>query len=176
MSEQLGRIRAMAQALIEAQQEVKRLIEALDAAKEIEKRLEREDLPELMREVGFSAFVLQDGSKVELAEDIACNITEDNSQAAMAWLDEHGFGNLIKTQMSVTFNREDRDAALKLAEQFLETAKNEKVEIAPLVTEKVHPSTLKSFLKEELAKGSPVPFDLFSIHPYTKVKIKPGKE
>lgn len=175
MSEQLSRIREMAEKLVAAQNEVRRLNEALEAAKEVEKRLEREDLPELMREVGFTSFALNDGSEVELIDDISCNITEDNVQDAMAWLDGNGFGGLIKTQMQVTFNREDRTKALGLAELLFANAKKHGVEIAPVLNEKVHPATLKSFIKEELSKGTAVPFDLFSIHPYSKVKIKPGK-
>lgn len=175
MSEQLARIRVMAERLVLAQNMVRRLTQELEVAKEVEKRLEREDLPELMREVGFTSFSLNDGSKAELVEDVACNITQDNSKDAMAWLDANGFGGLIKTQMLVTFNREDRAEAVKLAQGVVDAARKADVEIAPVVTEKVHPATLKSFVKEELSKGTKVPFDLFSIHPYSKVKIKPGK-
>lgn len=175
MTEQLGRILAMAEQLVMAQDAVQRLNEALEVATETVRRLEQEDLPELMREVGLTSFSLIDGSKVELVEDLACRITEDNASRAIAWLDRNGFGGLIKTQMQVTFNREDRAAALKLADQVLASAKKENVEVNPVITEKVHPATLKSFIKEELGKGTAVPYDLFSIHPYSKVKIKPGK-
>jgi len=44
------------------------------------------------------------------------------------------------------------------------------------VMENVHAATLKKFIKEELEKGSTVPFDLFSVHPYSKVKIRQGKK
>lgn len=176
MNEQLTRIRAMADMLRSAQSEVRRLTESLEAAKEVANRLEREDLPELMREVGLTSFSLTDGSKVDLVDDLACNITQENHQDAIAWLDENGFGGLVKTQMQVTFNREDRVAALALAAMLSYEAKKGKIEIDPVVSEKVHPATLKSFIKEELSKGTSVPFDLFSIHPYSKVKIKPGKE
>lgn len=175
MSEQLTRIRTMAERLVIAQKEVKCLEEALEAAKDVEKRLEREDLPELMRELGFTSFTLTDGSKAELVDDVACNITAENHEDAIRWLDQNGFGGLVKTQMQVTFNREDRDAAIKLAQGVLLAAKAAHVEIEPIVSEKVHPATLKSFIKEELGKGAKVPFDLFSIHPYSKVKIKAGK-
>lgn len=175
MSEQFTRIRAMAERLVWAQNEVKRLEGLLEAAKEVANRLEREDLPELMREVGLTSFSLNDGSKVDLIDDVACAITQENHEEAIGWLDSNGFGGLIKTQMQVTFNREDRSAAIYLSEKLVDAARQEKVQIDPVISDKVHPATLKSFIKEELGKGTAVPFDLFSIHPYSKVKIKPGK-
>jgi hypothetical protein len=43
------------------------------------------------------------------------------------------------------------------------------------MAETVHPSTLKAFVKEQLAVGTAVPFDLFGIYPYSRAIIKEKK-
>jgi len=176
MSDQLERIMTMAEQLVQTQDRVKAINDELAEAKREMTRLEQEDLPELMREVGFTSFALKDGRVVELADEISCGITADNRHAAIKWLDDNGFGGLVKTNLNVMFNREDRELALKLAARMAEDAEKEEVIIDRELVENVHAATLKKFIKEELEKGNAVPFDLFSIHPYSKVKIKKGKK
>jgi len=176
MSESLERIMAMAKQLLATKDRVKELTDELDETKRELTRLEQEDLPELMREVGFTSFTMKDGRIIELTDEISCGITNANRPAAMAWLDENGFGGLIKTKLEVLFNREDRALALRLADRMAEEAEREEVVIDREMVENVHAATLKKFIKEEMEKGEAVPFDLFSIHPYSKVKIKKGKK
>ena len=66
--------------------------------------------------------------------------------------------------------------ALKLADRVADEAEKEEVIVDREVVENVNAATLKKFIKEEMEKGKAVPFDLFSIHPYSKVKIKKGKK
>jgi hypothetical protein len=44
------------------------------------------------------------------------------------------------------------------------------------MVERVHPSTLKSFVKEQMEAGRAIPFDLFAIHPFNRVKITAAKK
>ncbi len=119
---------------------------------------------------------MKDGSEIELVDEISCGITKENNQEAMAWLDKNNFGGIIKTLVKMAFNREDRATAVKLAGDVESRAKEQGATVLPEVIENVHASTLKAFVKEELSKGHAIPFDLFSIHPYSKVKIKKGKK
>ena len=176
MSDQLDRMMAMAEQLLLTQDRADELADELAETKRELTRLEQEDLPELMREVGFTSFTMKDGRMIELADEISCGITDEHRPAAMAWLDENGFGGLIKTKLEVMFNREDRALALRLADHMAEEAEREEVVIDREVVENVHAATLKKFIKEEMEKGNAVPFDLFSVHPYSKVKIKKGKK
>jgi len=166
----------MAEQLLQTQDRVKALADELAETKREMIRLEQEDLPELMREVGFTSFSMKDGRIIELADELSCGITDENRPAAMAWLDKNGFGGLIKTKLEVMFNREDREFAVKLADRMADEAEREEIIIDREVVENVHAATLKKFIKEEMEKGNAVPFDLFSIHPYSKVKIRKGKK
>lgn len=172
----LERIMNMAEQLLATQAQVARLTAELEEAQKQQTRLEQEDLPELMREVELTSFRMKDGREIELVDEISCGITKENNEAAMAWLDKNNFGGLIKTLVKMAFNREDRDAAVKFAGDVEAQAKAQGVSVQPEVVESIHASTLKAFIKEELSKGHSIPFDLFSIHPYSKVKIKKNKK
>jgi hypothetical protein len=40
-----------------------------------------------------------------------------------------------------------------------------------IVKEGVHASTLKAFVKEQMAAGTAVPFDIFAIQPFVRAKV-----
>ena len=164
----LKRVVTLAELMVKQQALVEQLKKDLQQGQEALRRIEQEDLPELMRELGLNSFVLADGNKVEVVDEVDCSITEDRRASAHAWLSEHGFGGLIKTEVVVAFGRGEHDAAEELAETVAATGHN------PEVIERVHPATLKSFIKEQMAAGHTVPFDTFGIRPYSKAKLKKG--
>lgn len=152
--------------LVDATSLVARLDTDLKKAKEVQRRLEQEDLPELMREFDLSEIKLADGAAVKVVDDLDCSITEERRVTAHAWLEEHGFGGLIKTAVTVDFGREEREKAAACAAQIQET-----VGRPAQLGERVHPATLKAFLKERLAAGAGVPFELFGVRAYARAKI-----
>lgn len=160
----LERIVALAKILRQRQDEVADLTTELADAKEALRKVEQEDLPELMRELGLELMRLEDGSVVEVTDEVNCAITEANREKAHAWLTENGFDGLIKTEVSVSYGRGERAQAIVLA-----------ASIGGTMKEAVHPATLKSFVKEQMAAGVKVPFDLFSVFPYAKAKLKKAR-
>lgn len=174
MSKQLKRIVTMANALLAKRKEVEQLTEQLRIAKEQQAQIELVDLPELMREVELKSFQLADGSAVILEEDFHCGITKANHGKAMAWLDDHGFGGLIKTQIKIEFNREDYAEAVKFDGKLQEELEQAHLVADHTLIENIHAGTLKAFIREQLKEGNHIPVDLFSIHPYPKVHIHPS--
>lgn len=174
MNSQLKRIVAMANYLIMKQREVNNLKEQLNKAYKEQLRIEMEDLPELMREAELNSFELKDGSTVTLDNDISCGITKANYANALAWLEKHGFGGLIKTQIQIDFNRDDYEQAIKIDQLLLSQLEKIHVDAGHQLKETIHTGTLKSFIKEQMRKGKTVPAKLFSIHPLMKVSIKPS--
>lgn len=156
----IKRVTELAELVVVKRDEVAKLESQLVAAKSELLRLEQDDLPDLMLELGLSKFSMANGAAVEIQQDVQCGISEERRRAAHDWLVKNGFGGLIKTAVSVEFGVGELDAANRVAE-----------EIGGLVKEAVHPSTLKSFVKEQLAAGKPLPFELFGVHPFNKVKI-----
>jgi hypothetical protein len=166
----LQRAVQLAELLIQLRSKVEDLETQLTAAKADVRRVEQEDLPDLMQELGLETFKLKTGEMVEVKPEVDCSITEEKRRNAHEWLTANGFGGLIKTEVVVTFGRGEHDEAEGFAKEVAEQGKQ------PAVVERVHPSTLKSFVKEQMAAGKPVPFDLFGVHPYNKVKISSAKK
>lgn len=150
----------LAETLLNVRKTVADLEAQLTAAKLEQARLEQEDLPDLMMELELTSFKMDNGASVEVVPDVQCGISEERRVNAHRWLTENSFGGIIKTGVSVEFEKGKLEEAEALAEQ-----------IGGIVKESVHPATLKSFVKEQLAAGRAIPFDLFGIRPFNKVKI-----
>lgn len=166
---ELARIVELAQLLVEQKARFEDLEKRTKEAKAALMRTEREDLPMLMAEAGLQELKLADGSLVKITEDCDARITEAKRAAAMEWLEANGFGGLIKTRIQLALDRGNHEEALALRDELAKT--HPEVELK----EEVHHSTLKAFVKEQLAAGNAIPMDLFSVHPYSKATIKKGK-
>lgn len=161
----LHRAVQLAELLLKLRENVTRLENDLETAKRDMRRVEQEDLPDLMQELGLATFKLTTGETIEVKPEIDCGISEERRARAHDWLTTNGFGGLIKTEVVAKFGRDEREEAVRAANL-----------INGEMVERVHPSTLKSFIKEQMAAGHPVPFDLFGVHPYNKVKITAAKK
>jgi hypothetical protein len=172
MSDALKRIADLARLMVDAEKRVKDVDAELKTAKADLLRIQTEDLPELMSELGMTSIKLEDGSSIEVVQDVMCAISEERRPAAHAWLVGNGFGGLIKTGLNIAFERGEYDAAVAAAEELRVQFPGREVE----ARDAVHPATLKSFVKEQMEKGIAIPFDLFGIHPFNKAKYKAGKK
>lgn len=166
----LQRLIKIGELLEQSAAKVKRLESELKQAKLEHGKLEREDLPQLMAELGMSEFVLASGTRIKIKEEVDAAITAANAQAAHRWLEENGFGGLIKTRLQMDFPRDEHSAesAAAAARELLQEAMPD---VPVDVSKKVHPQTLKAFVREQMESGNAVPMDLFSVHPYTKATI-----
>lgn len=170
-SDALARISDLARLMTEQQAEVSRIEDELSAAKRELLRTETEDLPELMRELGLGELKLTDGSKVTIKDDVHCGLSEERRAAGLAWLEEHDFGGMIKTELSISFGRGEAEIAAELAEKVAEL-----VDRDVLLARNVHAATLKAFIKEQLALGAAGALDtdakaLFAVAPFARAKL-----
>lgn len=163
----LARVVELCNLLVKQEDEVAVQEEHLAAAKARLLQTQRNDLPELMREIGIMDITLEGGRKVVLKDDLSCRITD--TERAHAWLIEHGFAGLIKTQVVVEFAKGTRDEALACVELIHGAIEQEVV-----AQEVVHSATLKSFIKEQLEAGADIPLALFNVVPfsYAKTEVK----
>jgi len=161
----LKRVVELANQLTEATAKVTALTDELKEAEAVRLSLEREDLPMLMEEIGLTELKLGNGQKIKVISDCTASITIDNSMNAIKWLVENGFGGLVKTCVVIEFDRGEVDKAQTtakgLTKKFPQT----------ISKETVHHSTLKSFIKEQLADAQPIPMELFGVHTFSKAVI-----
>lgn len=155
---------AKMQQLLEEEIKEKELM--LKTTQESLRRIQEDLLPSVMQEIGLKSFVLTDGSTITIKDDIACSISKDGKPAAFLWLRSNGHGDLIKHTVSIDFNKEQDDKAVS----FLAFCEKHNLQAADDL--KVHPQTLKAFIKEQLAMGKEIPLDLFGAYPYSKAVIK----
>jgi hypothetical protein len=133
------------------------------ALKETNKKLQEEyfqNLPVLMEQAGVAEIVLEaegNNPPVKAKSDpyyranIAADWPEEQRALAFKWLDDNGHGDLIKTDLTISFPREQRSKAIEL-QKFL-TSKGFTVSVGQVV----HWATLTSWLKEMIEKHKIIP-------------------
>ena len=167
MSDALQRVTQLVQLLDEQAARVAAAESALADAKAAHRRTERGDLPDLMSELGIDSITLDTGTTVSVKEDVSAQISEPRRAEAHAWLRERGFGGLIKTRVVVEYDRGSEGEAIALGRR-LEQELDRDVTVA----ETIAPQTLAAFVRERLAAGEAVPFELFGVHPFSVAKVR----
>lgn len=155
----------LARALVEADAGVDEAEGALKDAKERARVLREETIPAAMQEMGLEEVKLETGQKISIKQDVYASIPAASKGAAYDWLNEHGFGGLIKVEVSTTFAKGEQEQAIKLHKQLAAQG------LQPDLDQSVHAQTLKAFLREQIAAGNNIPLDLFGARPVWTAKI-----
>lgn len=140
----------------------------LDEAKEAGKRKRyygEKAIPEALSALGLSGVTLDTGQRVTVEPMVYVDIKEENRPAAHRWMEENGYGELIKTEVFAQFGRGDRN----LAQAALETL--QEAGFSPEAKESVHPQTLRAWANDLLVSGTILP-DFFGAYLGAKTKIK----
>jgi len=167
--DKLQRLSFLANRLRDKQMELARIDQELERQERIERELREVTIPELMKECTIKSFALEDGSKIELAEEFSCSISEERQNIAHEWLRKHNLGGIIKVAVAVGFGRDEIDKADALMKELAER------KLPAVAQEAVHWQTLKATLRELREKGKEIPADIFGLHVYNNVKLTPPK-
>lgn len=130
----------------------------LEALTEEGKRIEEVMLPDLMRELGLSEFTLTNGQKIVIKTDYQAHVSKEKWARAMAWLKEHNMAGIVKGELIVSKEHESEIFNRGIPYQ---------------LNEKIHPSTLKAFVKEQCeAPNSQFPREIFGVYETTRALLK----
>ena len=155
--------------LDDKKRQIEDLTESLSELQKSVDRLEQEEIPLLLQELKLKRLELFDGTVVELTDFVSASIPKDRRDEAFSWLIDNDFGGLVKVALKIEFGRGDRDKATEAAEKLI-------VDYEQLqMTEDVHASTLKAWVKERLEAGETLPTTLFGIHQSYRVKLTKPK-
>ena len=181
-SNEIGAIADMASQMLEVENEINRLEEALKQRKQDLTKLAEQDLPDLMQELNIKDFTLSNGAKVEIKELISGSVPSGGAidrakgddkvsleilqQQCFDWLRDNGAGDLIKSNVEVQFGRDEDDDC----NAFTEELRDRQIYYKRVVA--VHPGTLNSFIKERMSEGKEVPHDLFRVFTGRRAKIR----
>lgn len=165
MSISLDDMASLARALVDADAAVEDADQALKNAKERARVLREETIPSAMQELGLEELKLATGQKLSIKQEVYASIPAANKNAAFQWLNDNGFGGLIKIEVDASFGNGEQDAAMALYQELNSRG------LTASFDQSVHPQTLKAFLKEQLAQGTNIPLDLFGARPVWTAKL-----
>ena len=143
--------------------------ERLKIKKEKADKISNIAIPEIMQALKLKTMKLADGSAIEVKEVYSATIPLDKKEGAFNWLREHGLGDLIKNEVTVSFGRgEDNKAA-----EYADLARGQGLE--PTQKLKVEPMTLKALFRERSENNEELPSEHFNLFKGNKTKITRSK-
>lgn len=161
----LGKLASILSKLADRKQQLE---SELDTVNGDMRRIQEQDIPALMAELGMKKFTLEDGSEVKVAPFYSASISKERQDEAFGWLNENGFGDLIKNTVTAKFGKGQDDQAMSLLRNLVANGFNAET------AKKVEPQTLKAWVKEQFEQGNNVPTDLFGVYVGQKATIKKG--
>jgi len=154
------------QVLLKIDVDIAAATQKLKEAKEKSRVLREETIPGAMLELGIESITLETGQKVTIKQEVYAAIPAANKMQAFQWLNDHGYGGLIKTAVITAFGKGERETAVQLAVAMRSDG------LDSSFIETIHPQTLKAWLKEQIRNGKAVPMDLFGARPVLTTYIK----
>ncbi len=145
------------------------LIDKENEVKELKKEIEyvsSEEIPSLMDTLGMSSIKTIEGQEVTVGTKIYASIPKMSQEAAHAWLQDNGLGDIVKNEFKVIYKRGEQEEAVIFEEYLMEKDEFYKKR------EFVEPGTLKATLRELIESGGIPPSHLFTIFNKRETKIK----
>lgn len=154
-SRDLSAVRRLAVRAVALEWRVNHLEEQLKTAKAELLTLRREQIPDAMAEHGLTEFKLEDGSGVKTKQFVAGTLPKSPVERlfALRLLEEHGGADLIKNDLTVSFQKKDHNRAVAL-QQELKSAGFDAV-----IESTVHPQSLAAWCREKVRAGEQLEFD-----------------
>mgnify|MGYP003537638207 FL=1 len=166
----LKKLAGLAKSLIEADSEVDRITEELKAATERARVIREETIPNIMLEQELKEIQLDSGEKLSVKQEVYCQIPAGGKEKAYQWLEKHGHGGIIKTEVTISYGKGE----LKKAATF--TASLIQKGLDASLDQSVHASTLKAFIKEQIKNRKRIPLSIFGARPVWTATITPAKK
>lgn len=129
------------------------------------RKINEEDIPALMQEMDVDSLTVG-GNKVALRQFVHARISENNREEAFAWLRSVGEGDIIKHDVTVSFNTGQDNLAGSVVEGL-----RQEYGLNPAQKTHVHPQTLKAWVKNRIESGQDIDFDMFGVFVGTEAKI-----
>jgi hypothetical protein len=148
------------------------LLQKLEELQDKITHLETVVLPDALRNLGLKDYTLMSGAKVSLVDVVAASITDKNKKGAHDWLRAHGHGDIIKNHVVVSFGKGEDSYANNLLQELVDKRDADLIKFGDIEQkEAVHASTLKAFVKSQLAQGTEFPPTLFNLYTGQTVKM-----
>jgi hypothetical protein len=171
-SDILGRISKLADRMHELDKEIAKSEQETKRLKAQHDQISQEQLPELFQQVGMDELTTNGKARLplKLKHEVYTSISKGRKPRAIAWLDENGQGGMIRRKVVIEFDKTQQEKVDKLLRLIGKGWPNNRTELD------VHAATVKAFVKQQLADGKEIPFDVFGVHCVDAVKITSSKK
>lgn len=134
--------------------------------------IKQKEMPDAMAEAGLADFTTPDGINIKIADFVSGSLPKEETlrKEAIEWLEAHEAGELIKTNIELSFGKSQHNEALALADDL--KAKGFAFEMGS----GVHSGTLQSFAREKMKAGEEIPLDKLGLYSGRIAKVKLPKE
>lgn len=167
--EGLGQLSELAGKMLDIEEQMEELAARAAALNEVHKQLAERDIPALFDELKIKSFTLQNGAKLEIGKKYFGKIPDERKGEAVLWLEEHQYGDLVKTALEAKFGMGEFEKALELQ------ARLQKEGYQVTADQSVHSSTLGKFVKDRMEAQQEIPQMLFNPVCLRAAKIKVPK-
>lgn len=157
-------------ALLKEEDYIALLEEQLSKAKEKARVLRVHTIPELMADLGMRTLPMEGGYTIEVKPFVNISIPKPVQSKAYVWLEEQGFGDLVKNTVTVNLGMGENELAKQAVDALVA------LKLVPEQAQRVHPSTLKAWAREQMTKGLNLPHELFTAHLGDEAKVSRPKE
>ena len=130
------------------------------------RKLSFEVIPSALSERNLTSLKLVDGSEIDVKPYYSARITQENQDKAFKWLRDNNHGDLIKNEVTVSFGRGEDDKAGGLMTNLVKQG------LEPNQKTRVHPQSLKGFVREQIENGNDLPFDLLGAYAGQRAVVK----
>jgi hypothetical protein len=163
----LGEVQRLAKQAVALEMKVQQLEDDLKSAKAALLTLRRDLIPDAMAENNLSEFRLEDGSGVKVVNFAAGSLPKTPVERlfALRLLEEHGGDALIKTDLTVSFEKKDHNRATSLAEELKSAGYDAVLEAS------VHHMQLAAWCKEKAREGAQIDFEKLGVYIGRDIKI-----
>ena len=178
---ELAKISAMAMRMQTLESEINDLQSQIKERTDELQRIENADLPDALEAVNMAEFKLETGEKVQVQSIVRASLPtqtgidrakgdektelQERLVLGLEWLRANNSGDVIKNEIAVNVGKGNDEKAAKIV------ALAEELALKAVQTESVHPGTLSSLVKEKIANGAVVPFELLGVYTGRKAKI-----
>ena len=160
-------LRSLADELTTAQEEVERKELELQRAKAVLRDITDNRIPAATE--GMDGVLdLGDGRRLEIKEEIRASIAGDKKYPAIRWLDDNGYGNIVKRKLEIFFDKTEQDKV----QAVINALKKSGFDFPMKEDYSIHWKTLESWVRERLGEGDSLPSETFGIYRQRSAKVK----
>ncbi len=160
-------LRTLADEYLAAEAKVARIAAELETAQAELKDIAEMRIPQATDGME-GKFNLGDGRELTVKEEIRSSIAGEKRDPAIKWLDDNGYGHIVKRELIFEFPKGDEARS----KAFIEAVQKLGMQLVMKSNFSVHHATLNSWVKERLGDGVDLPRETFGIFRQRTAKVK----